>query len=128
VPPSTSDLWRAVASALIAASALSACSSGPSLDLTLGPTDIGCIVTFGDEAARTVGPILRTRDVTVDIARDTSVVIANSRTALHITVHRGQAERSVTVDHADIPSSGYTLTDSWIDADHPGYEIVCAHG
>jgi len=125
---STSDRWRAVVGALVTAFVLAACSSGPPLDVALGPTDIGCLVTFGDEPAQSVGPILRTRDVTVDITADTSVVIANSRTAMHITVRRGPAERSVTVDHADIPASGYTLEDTWIDDDHPGYEIVCTHG
>lgn len=104
------------------------CSPGPDISVDLGAEDIGCLVTFGDEAPRSVGPIHRTESATVDISHDTVVVIGNSPTALHLSVRRGLAERNVLVEHDHIPGSGYVLSDIWIDTDHPGYEIVCLRG
>jgi hypothetical protein len=126
--PSTN---RSISATLVAVAifpVIVGCSRGPDISADLGAEDIGCLVTFGDQEPRSVGPIHRTRSAAVDITDDTVVVIGNSPEALHVSVRRGLAERNVIVDHEDIPGSGYVLNDTWIDADHPGYEIVCRRG
>jgi hypothetical protein len=120
-----------LAVAAVTALVLAACSSPTSRpdqfdDLTAD--EVGCVVAYGDDAPRVVGPLGPSDSQDITPNDYTSFRIARTASDIIIVAEQPVAASNLSMPLNDIPPNGIVARGLFINGGNPGYIITCWRG